>query len=57
MGKNGFSGQNEAFTVSKNITLSLSDDFYRIKKAFRVAKSECVKVTWVSQIYRDFLYK
>lgn len=49
-----------AFTVlriSKNITLRLSEAFYRTEKSFCVAKWECVEFTWVSQIYRDFLYK
>ena len=39
------------------ITLPLSEAFYRIEKSFRVAKWECVEVTRVSKIYRDFLYK
>ena len=45
------------FTISKNVTLPLSEPFYRTEKSYRIATWDCVKVTWVSQIYRDFLYK
>ena len=51
------SGENDVFTVSKNLVLRLSQAFYRIKKAFFVAKWEHVKVRWCFVIYRDFLYK
>ena len=44
-------------TISKSRTLPLSEAFYRSEKSFRIAKWEYVKVTWVSQIHRDFLWK
>ena len=47
----GVSGQNEVFTVSESTTLPLP------LPAFSIVKWELVEVGWISQIYRDFLYK